>query len=666
MSKIVASVAIDAPLRRHFDYLIPPEIPADQCQPGARVWVPFGRQKVVGIIMQVGSKSSLPLHKLKPIETLLDTEALISAHMLKLLNWAAEYYQHPIGEVIACALPKHYREGKERKINPTHEISQASHITADLPKLNADQLNAVEAINQKKGFNTFLLEGVTGSGKTEVYLRAIKHVLDQNKQVLVLVPEISLTPQTVARFTTRFNAPIVVIHSNITEREKLLAWELSESNKAAIVIGTRSAIFTPFTELGMIIIDEEHDTSFKQQSGFRYSARDLAIVRAQMLDIPIILGSATPSLESYYRAQQQRYHHLILPIRAGGANTPTHRIVDLRREKLDQGLSQSLLQAIQLHLEQRGQVLLFLNKRGFAPILLCHHCGWSATCSRCDARMTLHHNPAKLICHHCTRIIPIPTSCSKCQTSAILQLGLGTERIEKALLNYFPNTLISRIDRDTTRRKGKMVELLDQVHSGEPQILIGTQMLAKGHHFSQVTLVGIIDADSGLYCSDFRAIERMGQIITQVAGRSGRAERQGEVIIQTHHPDHPLLSKLISEGYNSFITALLKERAEASWPPYSYLAVIRAEALNEQAPLDFLTEARDIALKLAKQSYQIFGPVPALIARKAGRYRAQLLLQTSQRQSFKKHLPAFLSQLESLKSARKVRWSIDIDPLETL
>jgi primosomal protein N' (replication factor Y) len=529
--------------------------------------------------------------------------------------------------------------------------------------LNQHQQQAVTTIIQQQGFATYLLEGVTGSGKTEVYLHVIEHTLKQNKQALVLVPEIGLTPQTVARFQARFAVPISVLHSGLNDRERTLAWLAAQQGIARIIIGTRSAVLTPLSELGVIILDEEHDSSFKQQSGFRYSAKDLAIMRGKLESVPVILGSATPCLETFYNAKQKRFQHLLLPNRAGSAKQPQFHILDIRSKKLEQGLSPLLLENMQKHIANDGQVLLFLNRRGFAPTILCHHCGWTAHCSRCDAKFTYHQYLEQLICHHCGTNHKLFQRCAACHSPQLLFLGLGTERLEKILQQYFPDISVSRIDRDSTRRKGAMEKMLANIKSGENRILIGTQMLAKGHHFPDVTMVAIVDIDNCLYSSDFRASERLGQIIIQVAGRAGRSDKPGEVYIQTHNPEHPLLVQLIKSGYASFAESLLKERRSANLPPFSYLALFRAEATQVESPINFLTEVRSLLAK-SNSKFQVFGPIPALMERKAGRYRAQLLVQTDHRGSLQKTLHPTLQAIESLPLSRKVRWSLDIDPLE--
>lgn len=533
------------------------------------------------------------------------------------------------------------------------------------PKLHAAQAQAVEHISsQLGGFAVSLVDGVTGSGKTEVYLSLIERVLARGEQALVLVPEIGLTPQLLTRFRERFTVPIAVLHSGLSDRERLCAWQSAREGIAPIVIGTRSAVFTPLPNLGLIILDEEHDISFKQQEGFRYSARDVAIKRGQLEGLPVVLGTATPSLESLHNARQGRYSQLVLRERAGAASHPDISVLDVRKQPMFDGLSSALMNAIRRHIDAGGQALVFLNRRGYAPTMLCHDCGWVAKCQRCDANMTLFNGNSRLRCHHCGCERRADSGCPECQGTELRPVGAGTERLETALKRQFPEVGIARIDRDTTRRKGAMQSLLESVHDGTYRILIGTQMLAKGHHFPEVTLVGIVDIDQGLFSADFRATERMAQLIVQVAGRAGRAEKSGQVLIQTHHPDHPLLQVLLQEGYAAFAIAALEERRQAQLAPHSFLALLRAEAVDTQLPLQFLEHARQLAEAAGIRSVQLLGPIPAPMERRAGRIRAQLLLQSSQRAPLHQLLGPWLQQLESSKLGRKVRWSLDVDPQE--
>ncbi|MFO1351262.1 MAG: primosomal protein N' [Gammaproteobacteria bacterium] len=537
---------------------------------------------------------------------------------------------------------------------------------AEAPHLSAEQDRAVAAVSTALGgFQAFLLEGVTGSGKTEVYIRIAQAALAQGHQALVLVPEIGLTPQLLARFQNRLPGPFAILHSGLSDRERLNAWVLAREGEATVVIGTRSAIFTPLPRLGVVIVDEEHDLSFKQQDGFRYHARDLAVVRARQRGVPVLLGSATPALESLANAERGRYQRLVLTVRVGDAVAPTLELLDVRRQAMEDGLSTTLLRNIEDHLRRGGQALLFLNRRGFAPTLICHECGWLHGCTRCTSRLTLHLRRRQLICHHCGLEQPLPSACPECGSVDLRALGQGTERIERALKEVFPALGIARIDRDSTRRKGSLQSLLDDIHEGTRRILIGTQMLAKGHHFPNVTLVAIVDADQGLFGADFRASERMAQLIIQVAGRAGRADKPGTVLIQTHHPGHPLLQTLTQQGYGAFAAETLRERQETVLPPFAFQALLRADATEPEPPHAFLREALALGADIAEQ-VELLGPIPAPMEKRAGRYRAQLLAQAEQRQMLHPFLDAWLERITGLKSSRKVRWSLDVDPLDML
>jgi primosomal protein N' (replication factor Y) len=523
----------------------------------------------------------------------------------------------------------------------------------------------VEAIAASPGFVAFLLDGVTGSGKTEVYMALIDATLRRDRQALVLVPEIGLTPQLMQRFRRRFPArTIAMLHSGLADGERAQAWRSAAIGDAPIVIGTRSAVFVPLARPGLIIVDEEHDLSYKQQEGFRYHARDLAVVRARDERIPVVLGSATPSLESLHNASRGHYRHLHLPERAGRARAPRIGLLDLRHQPLDEGLSPTLIQRVSEHLDASSQVLLFVNRRGYAPTLLCHECGWVARCRRCDAHLTVHARDARLRCHHCGAERPVDPQCPECGSAELLALGLGTQRLEQTLADRFPGTGIVRIDRDTTRRRGAMAERLTEVRAGTHRILVGTQMLAKGHHFPDVTLAAIIDIDQGLFSADFRAPERMAQLVVQVAGRAGRAERPGEVLIQTHHPEHPLLRTLIENGYRVFAEAALEERRAAGLPPFTSLALLRAEAPRPEAPARFLEAARRPLAAAGADEVELLGPVPAPMELRGGRYRAQLLLRAERRAPLQRVLHRAVPRLAELPEARRVRWSLDVDPME--
>ncbi len=726
----ICSVAVPTRLWQRFDYLIPEQIHPADCQPGMRVKVPFGRREMVGVILQKKAATDFQKRPLKPLLALLDQQPIIPAAVLKLQQWVSDYYHYPIGEVVVGTMPKPLRQGepalldvpmvyqltaagvdaaatgvkrapkltqllqflaqqgfadanqcraagfgsqcvlnaiKKKMVTQTEKTITQVAVNHQIPAglvLNTHQQAAVTQITQQKNYQTFLLAGVTGSGKTEVYLQSIAPLVQAGKQVLILVPEIGLTPQTIGRFRDRFNVTVVVLHSGLTDRERRIAWVQALQGDAKIIIGTRSAVFVPMREPGMIIIDEEHDTSFKQQSGFRYSARDCAVMRGVFENVPVVLGTATPSLETLHNVQRGKYQCLSLPERAGRAQMPALKIVDLRDQPLVAGLSIPLLQAMRAHLEKGHQVLLFLNRRGYAPTLICHHCSWTVACDQCDARMTLHLKPRRLCCHHCGRSKAPPRVCPACQQAELIPLGLGTERLEEVLQEQFPHYRILRVDRDTVRGKYDMQKVLQQVHDNSAQILIGTQMLAKGHHFPSLTLVAVIEADGALFSADFRALEHMAQLLMQVAGRAGREQHRGEVILQTHAPEHPFLNLLIEHGYEKFTEAVLAERAATGLPPYSHLAILRAEGLHEMLPNQFLENVKQ---QFHEQTQvRVLGPVPTLMARKAGYYRAQLLLQTQDRSALQRLLQPIVPTLNKSRLAKKVQWTLDIDPLEVL
>ncbi|MGB1236786.1 MAG: primosomal protein N' [Pseudomonadales bacterium] len=598
------------------------------------------------------------------------TDSLSSraAKQIQALQLVAEHQQGISGDALKAEL------GSLNAVKPLmekglieqrHRIHLAKDISQPLREpakvLNPEQENACAQIIEQQGFAAFLLDGVTGSGKTEVYLQVIEQKLKEGKQALVLVPEIGLTPQTVSRFKARFNVNTVYMHSNMSDKQRFLAWLQARDGDAQIVIGTRSAIFTPLKAPGVIIIDEEHDQSFKQQEGYRYSARDIAIVRGHGENIPVVLGSATPSLESLHNVQLGRYRSLALTQRAGDACAPAIELLDIKGRELTSGLSDALIEQLSEHLRSGTQVLVFLNRRGYAPSLSCHQCGWIAPCKRCDAKYTLHQYPPHLHCHHCNSQRPIPRNCLNCNSTELNALGIGTERVEQALQGLFPDTPIWRIDRDSTSRKQAMQNMIDSINSTDSGILLGTQMLAKGHHFPRVSLVAILDADSGLFSTDFRGMERTAQLITQVAGRAGRADIPGHVCIQTHHPEHPLLQTLAGQGYAAFAQHELQLRAAAGLAPYSHLAIIRAEANQSSRAETFLQLTRQVA---APSSIRIFGPFPAPMEKRAGAYRSHLVIQSTKRPLLQQFLNQFCLSLEQHPLATKVRWSIDVDPYD--
>ncbi|TXH05693.1 MAG: primosomal protein N' [Nevskiaceae bacterium] len=726
MSRELVPVAVPAPLHRLFDYAVPASL-AGRLAPGLRVRVPFGRRRLVGVVAGAAHAGE-PGRDYKLIEAALDDRPVFAPELWALCRWASEYYQYPLGEVLAAALPGPLRRGDAAAIRreirlelsdggraalatlPARATAQRAVLAAldrapvsrdallaQLPKAVAalrkaqaegwvvqveqaapvpsaaiaaappatvEQATVLEALRRADvGFSVTLLEGVTGSGKTEIYLRRAADLLDGGRQVLVLVPEIGLTPQLQARFVERFGGVVASFHSGLSEPERADTWLRAAAGEVRIVIGTRSAVFVPFADLGLVVIDEEHDASFKQQDGFRYSARDLAIVRAQKLGVPVLLGSATPSLETLHNALSGRYRHLRLERRVHQGAPPRVHALDVRGRTLDHGLSPPLLDAVGRHLEARGQVLLFLNRRGFAPVLLCHDCGWSAPCTRCDAHMTVHRSRARLVCHHCGAQQPLPAACPACSSKSLVPVGQGTERIEEALRAKFPKHRVERFDSDRLRRAGELNRLLADIRSGAIDILVGTQVLAKGHDFPGLSLVGIVSADQALYGADFRAIERMGQLVTQVAGRAGRGGTGGEVILQTHEPEHPLLRTLVQKGYIALCQALLEERRMTGLPPFSHLALLRAESTQPAAPLRFLREAR-ARMEADGSGVMISDAIPASMERRAGHTRAQVLLQSRSRAELQRRLAAWVTQLDGLPSARQVRWSLDVDPAD--
>jgi primosomal protein N' (replication factor Y) len=533
------------------------------------------------------------------------------------------------------------------------------------PEMTAAQAAAVTAVSQNlDSFAAYLLYGITGSGKTEVYFQLVQQVLDSGRQALVLVPEIGLTPQLVDRFRQRFAVPIAVMHSGLSDNERLCAWVSARDGRAGIVLGTRSAVFSPIANLGLIIVDEEHDGSFKQQDGLRYHARDVAVMRASRDGVPIVLGSATPALETLRLANEGKYSLLELPERAQSASLPDVTLLDMQHLKSNDGLSRPLVQAIRERIERKEQSLLFLNRRGFSPVMMCYDCGWIAPCQRCDARMTLHKRSGRLRCHHCGAERPMPQACPECESENIHPIGEGTERVEQALERLFPEARIMRIDRDTTRRKGELEEKLESVRQGDVDILVGTQMMAKGHDFPSITLVGILNADQGIYGSDFRAPETMLQRVIQVSGRAGRADLRGEVLIQTWHPGHPVFKALKTHDYTSFAEQELQQRKAANYPPYCHFVLMRAEATAPGEALHFLQRVQALGRTMAPEGVELLSAVPSPMERRAGRYRAQLLVQSNERKALHGFLDQWLSAIEQEKQSKRVRWSLDVDPMD--
>ena len=751
----ILQVAIDVPLFRPFDYLPPEDRPVGEVPDGARVRVPVGSRRQVGVVVGRSARPAVPAATLRAIDELLDVEPVLDPTLLQLLRWTADYYHHPLGEVIAAALPKALRRGAPARAPPAtrrrwritsagqsalrdavparataqralltrlmqspggcpetqlplgwrrglaalrrHAWVEADEVPlegaapagpepasapvpapAPVPELSAAQRTASECIDAAAtaGYRSFVLQGATGSGKTEVYLRCAQAALARGRTVLALVPEIALTPQLIERFRARLPGTLAVLHSGLSDAERLRAWRAAHAGDAAIVLGTRSAVFAPLPRLGLIIVDEEHDSSYKQQEGgCRYSARDVAVVRAQQAGVPIVLGSATPGFETLQNLASGRYQGLVLPRRADQAAAPLLRLVDLRAHAVRQGLSTPVLEAMRRHLAAGAQVLVFINRRGYAPTLLCTACGWIAPCRQCDARLTVHRARGTLDCHHCGASEPLPQRCPRCGFG-VKPIGQGTERIEQVLQELFPNEALLRLDRDSAARPEQLHSIVQRLRRGEARILVGTQMVTKGHHFPHMMLAVVLNADQGLFSSDFRAAERLAQTIVQVAGRAGRGRERGEVLLQTEYPEHPLLQSLLAGGYEGFARVALEERQAARWPPFTRLALLRASTRSPEGALQFLAAARAAATTVTSTAtttaaftapsspLRLLGPVAAAMARRAGRYHAQLLLESSERTTLHRFIDAWLPIVETLARARRVRSALDVDPLD--
>jgi len=726
----LARVSVAKPLHQLFDYRIPP---GSHVRVGVRVRVAFGRTTLTGVVVGLRDAADCKPGQLKDIDAVLDEHPLLGPVDLEFQLWAAAYYHHPVGEVVAAALPLVLRKGQPVQLpgtkgwrltesgryqleSPTRRAPRQQEILRAIaagedglvsqhglrdrfpasasalravrqaawvesvtieprpdplavdmsgPPLTPAQQSAVDAVAADLDrFCVSLLDGVTGSGKTEVYLQLAAKVLRHGRSVLLLVPEISLTPQLAARFRDRLGDTVRVLHSGLGERERESVWHRARLGLSRVLLGTRSSVFTPMADLGLVIVDEEHDGSLKQTEGFRYSARDLAIVRAQRAGCPVLLGSATPSFESLRHALSGRYAHLRLDQRAAGAARPAIELLDIRDQPLLSGMAEPLLDAVARVLAAGQQVILFLNRRGFAPVLTCFSCGWISDCPHCDARQTVHRHNDMLWCHHCGAQRRVPRACPACGAADLHPLGQGTEQLEAFLGERFSEYPLIRVDRDATSRKGSLERKLQQIRETDAALLVGTQMLAKGHDWPGVTLVGVLDADGGLYSADFRATERMAQLLEQVAGRAGRGDHPGRVVIQTRFPDHPLLQALIRQGYRGFARQALLEREAAGLPPYTFQALLRADAREMARAQAFLEDVMAAIRRLPATDVALWGPVPAPMVRRAGRYRAHLLLQSSRRDRLHAILDGLPQRLSSMKSATGVRWSLDVDPVD--
>ncbi|MDR2677900.1 MAG: primosomal protein N' [Zoogloeaceae bacterium] len=668
----ILRIALDIPLQHLFDYR-PPENAALPPTPGLRVRVPFGRGEKIGIVVAVDDRSDLPPEQLKAALEFLE-DAPLPADLLRLCAFASTYYQAPLGELLLRALPPALQKPRATQRRAS-KIVRASSRADSAPPLTDEQATAVATVLGASatgggGYAPFLLFGVTGSGKTEVYLCLIAAMLAAGRQCLLLTPEINLTPQLEARIRGRFpEAGVVMLHSDLAEAARERAWRAAASGAARIVAGTRLAVFAPLPDLGLIVVDEEHDPSYKQQEGTRHSARDLAVFRARDLGIPVVLGSATPSLESWARAREARrggYSLLTLEKRAAtAARLPAIRLVDTRNAKLEDGFSAPLLAALGARLAAGEQSLVFLNRRGYAPVLACPACGWVSRCPRCAANLVVHLQDKRLRCHHCGLERHVPRACPDCGNQDIHPFGRGTQRLEAALAARFPETRLLRVDRDAVKSRRQWEAVLKQIHAGEADILVGTQMLAKGHDFPRLTLVGVVGADAALFAADFRAPERLFAQLMQVAGRAGRADLPGEVLIQTEHPEHALYRALARHDYPGYAAALLKERREAGFPPYTYQAMLRAEAPQMEAALAFLKATVTAAEAVGMPAdITLYDPVPMRLARLKNRERAQLLIESASRPRLQAFLPHWRAALESLKLPTRLRWHLEVDPLE--
>ena len=649
-------VAIPIPVRETFTYECKESI-----QVGSRVLVEFRKKKVVGHIAKEVLKK--PNFRTIQISEILDEEPIFNSNDIEILFWLADYYQHPIGEVFDTFCPPILRKPVKRNIHSRNIQPEYKTFSNDKKiTLNKEQTESLRILNKLDGFDPCLLYGVTGSGKTEIYLRLTDTYLSQGKSVLILVPEISLTPQLEDRFISRFGDNIGIYHSRKTAKQRYDIWERSKSGELKIVIGTRSAVLCPLNKLGVIIVDEEHDQSYKQHEGFRFSARDLGIKRAQVEGIPIVLGTATPSLQTLRLVQEKKYKKTKLLKRANGSKPPGFITLDINDSQLESGIAKESLDAITNTLKENKQVLIFINRRGFSPLYECSSCRWTAECSSCDARLVFHHGLNRLICHRCDSAYGVPNKCPACNSSSLNLQGSGTERIELFLENYFKGTTIIRLDHDTTKKKGSLKQILEMVHKSESAILVGTQMLAKGHDFPRVELGIILNCDSGITSPDINSLEKISQLLIQVSGRVGRKENNGKVIIQTRYPEDKNLLELKSGDYLNFALNNLKQKKELCHPPYSAIALLRTTSPLAKNNINFLNQASN-SIKL-KSDMSIIGPIPSIIAKSRGNFRHHSIIQASSKIDLNKLIKNIIVLAGSWKETKKVKWYFDIDPID--
>ena len=697
--------------------------------PGCRVLIPFGNRNLIGLIVKISQSTDFDLKKLKPIKALIDKEPLVSKILFDFFIWSANYYHHPIGEALLKVFPGNLRKGlplpktttrcwkidKSYSSDNTKSVKQldllrilnsVDHKTDEFLKacfgrstisalakkglitefqksytkekvsfpkalkqnpklLNDEQATVLSKLSIEK-FSCSLIDGVTGSGKTEIYLQFAELILKNQRQVFILVPEINLVQQMEAQFSNRFDLEVLTFHSNMTENQRLLNWTKAKNGEAHIIVGTRSSVFVPAFNLGLIIIDEEHDQSYKQQEGFRYSARDLAIQRALDDSIPVLLGSATPSLETIQNCIKNKYQHLFIKKRIGLSQPPKWNFIDLKNQAINNGISEFAETKIKETISNGKQALIFINRRGYAPALFCNNCGWVMDCANCDSRLTLHKAKQKLICHHCEFTTNVPLKCLACDKDSLVPVGMGTERIEEYLKNIFPTIPVFRVDKDSSKKKDFMENLHRKVNGAEPCIIIGTQMMTKGHDFKNITLVLALDTDTELFHPDFKNQERLGQLLTQVAGRGGRGQFPGEIYLQTYNSDHPLLEKLVKDNYGSFLQDISSEREVTLMPPFRHLALIRADSTHSDKVINFLKHVRSITNSIQPQNRSIsyIGPLPSMLEKRAGRYRYLFQIRTKNRSQMHSLLTKLTHQMGTIKIPSSVRWSVDVDPVE--